>query len=392
MYTSQSTDINALFIKALAHLMKYGNAVEVRELKTKELHPALLSLSVPRKRVLAIPARKNNVFATVAEYVWIMAGRNDLDFLSFYLSNAGNYSDDGKTWRAGYGPRLRFWQKRDGTFVDQLAEVERILKEDIYSRRAVMVLFDPDLDFVHQSKDYPCTNWLHFLYRNGALDLKVTMRSNDILFGMSQTNIPVFSLILETMADFLGVKPGNYYHDADSLHIYENMYERADQILSSPSDFSLYNYVEPLPTAFTLPTYWHDLERLFTLEALFRREDAWKPASDNLKAHLSLFSNPFMRGLFGMLVSYALMKWGDLEKAFIALLTVPQQDFQISGLEFFWRTKVSKLDDKLQHEYEDKITEHLRLVFGHLLDHSDPSVRENGSKAITAVTEFIVHG
>jgi len=127
MFTGSFPDINRLFVDSLTHLMETGTNVDVRGFKTRELHPALLELKDPRKRVLTVPNRKNNVFATVAEYVWIMAGRNDLEFLSFYLSSAGNYSDDGKTWRAAYGPRLRSWAKRDGTVVDQFQELRPIL-------------------------------------------------------------------------------------------------------------------------------------------------------------------------------------------------------------------------------------------------------------------------
>jgi len=360
MFTGSFPDINRLFVDSLTHLMETGTNVDVRGFKTRELHPALLELKDPRKRVLTVPNRKNNVFATVAEYVWIMAGRNDLEFLSFYLSSAGNYSDDGKTWRAAYGPRLRSWAKRDGTVVDQFQEVIRILKGDPYSRRAVMVLFDPDLDFLPESKDYPCTNWMHFLFREDALDLKVTMRSNDIVFGMSQTNIPVFTMILETMANLLGVKVGKYYHDADSLHVYDNMYEKAQSIIASPYNFNVYDYVIPSPANFTAANYWEDLKRIFTFEHLLRREDAWQSAKANVQAWMTLFQDFFMRGLFGMLASYALMKWGEVDQALDILLTVEQEDLRISGFEFFWRTKGSKAEPEKRKIYDEKILRSIR--------------------------------
>lgn len=359
MFTASYNDINQLFLDSLHHLMEDGAEVLVQSStssqKTKELHPALLELKHPTCRVLTIPNRKNNVFATVAEYVWIMGGRNDLDFLSFYLSGAGNYSDDGKTWRAAYGPRLRSWAKRDGSQVDQLQEVIRILKKDPYSRRAVMVLFDPDLDFVHESKDYPCTNWMHFLYRNDRLDLKVTMRSNDIVFGMSQTNIPIFSMILETMACLLGKRVGMYYHDADSLHIYDNMLEKARTIIDPPYRFNVYEHVSPMAMMFTDETYWAELNRIFTFEKLLRNENTWKEAKNNIPAWMKLFKDPVMSGLFGMLASYSFMKWGDLEGALECLLTaVPMVDWRISGLEFFWR-KVAKEPEEFQSFCEERI-------------------------------------
>ena len=107
----------------LRSLLIYGDTVESRNGSTIELATQTITIEQPTQRFLHTPRRNNNPFAAIAETMWVLAGRNDLAFLTPYLKRAPDYSDDGgKTWRAGYGPRLRNWGG-----VDQLAEARSLL-------------------------------------------------------------------------------------------------------------------------------------------------------------------------------------------------------------------------------------------------------------------------
>jgi thymidylate synthase len=175
-------DVQSAFLSELRDVVENGSDTHVRGSLTREVRARLVEISHIRERYVVLPGRHNNVFASIAESMWVIAGRNDLDYLSAYLPRASEYSDDGRTWRAGYGPRLRNW---DG--VDQLAEVVSLLRADASSRRAVVAIYDPNRDFV-ESKDIPCNNWLHFLARGGQVDLHVAARSTDIWWGFSGIN------------------------------------------------------------------------------------------------------------------------------------------------------------------------------------------------------------
>ena len=179
---------------------------------------------------MVVPHRHNNVFASIAESMWVIAGRNDLGYLGAYLKRAHEFSDDGATWRAGYGPRLRDWNG-----IDQLAEIVAILRTDPSSRRAVASIFDPDRDFV-DSKDIPCNNWLHFLIRNGRLDLHVAARSTDIWWGFSGINAFEWTLLLEMVAYWLDQKPGHLVFFSSSMHLYQRHFEPATQLLQKLGD------------------------------------------------------------------------------------------------------------------------------------------------------------
>ncbi len=103
----------------------------------------------------------------------------------------------------GTVPRLRNWKGG----VDQVAQVRELLAASPDSRRAVISLFDPEIDF-QDSKDIPCNNWLHFLVRDGRLHLNVAARSTDIWFGFSAINGFEWSVLLEMMARWLKLDVG----------------------------------------------------------------------------------------------------------------------------------------------------------------------------------------
>lgn len=231
-------NVEQAFLAELHAVVDSGDLVEVRAERTRELRARLIEVSDIRSRYVMLPHRNNNVFASIAESMWVIAGRNDLSFLSAYLERAVDFSDDGLTWRAGYGPRLRNWNG-----VDQLAEIVKILREEPLSRRAVASIYDPDRDFV-ESRDIPCNNWLHFLMRDGRLNLHVAARSTDIWWGFSGINAFEWTLLLEVMARWLRCAPGRLVFFSSSLHLYERHFDRASRLLASQPNRATFGEAE----------------------------------------------------------------------------------------------------------------------------------------------------
>jgi thymidylate synthase len=194
--------------------------------------PVLVEIMDPRRRVLNIPFRNNSLPAVCAETIWVLAGRTDIEWLSFYLPRAADYSDDGKTWRAGYGPRLRKWGTAeacayDNSWRDQIAFVINKLKKSTGDRQAVITLLDPAEDQRPdlKTKDFPCTQSLSFMVRDGMLDLTVFIRSNDLIFGWSGVNAFEFSVLLEVVASILDLPVGPLYIMSNNLHVYETHFK-----------------------------------------------------------------------------------------------------------------------------------------------------------------------
>ncbi len=226
MWRIEGRGLNETFVQTLEQLHKHGDIVPSRVGTTKELHPATIVINNPKDRILLVPGRKNNLAHSIFETVWVMTGQNDVESLSKYLPRAADYSDDGLVWRAGYGPRLRFWSTIKP--VDQILEVYNLLKKDINTRQAVITIFDPARDLGVVSKDIPCNNLVQFLVRHDRLDMMVTVRSNDVVWGYSSINFFEWSFLQEALAEMLQVKVGRYYHVVNSLHIYEEHFTKSE--------------------------------------------------------------------------------------------------------------------------------------------------------------------
>jgi thymidylate synthase len=253
------------FADLLRAVIESGDEVTVRESKTLEIRSQLIEIERPWERVVAVPGRNNNIFASIAESLWVLSGRDDVAFLQGYLKRAMDFSDDGSTWRGAYGPRLRNWR---GT--DQLANIVELLNVDPESRRAVAMLFDPARDMV-ESKDIPCNNWLHFMRREGRLHLNVVARSTDIWWGLSGINLFEWALLLEMMAHWVGDEPGEFSFFTSSLHLYERHYARAATVLGAASTTSTYR-AGSMHRAFATPFVEFDrvLDKWMTLEQHLR--------------------------------------------------------------------------------------------------------------------------
>ena len=260
-------NITSATVAGLSELLKSGQEVEVRGSLVRELRNHVTRLERPQERCLFIPHRKNDVIATVAETLWMIAGRDDTHWLSHYLPRAAEFSDDAVTWRGAYGPRLRNW---NGT--DQIAECLRLLLSEAHSRRAVMSLYDPVRDF-STSKDIPCNNWLNWLQRDGQLHLTVGVRSNDVIWGFSGINSFEWSVLQQMMSFWMGIEPGDVTYLATSFHVYERHYERARQMLEGFRAITCYDYGLMTP-AFTIPFEQLDLalSEWFFLEAELRSD------------------------------------------------------------------------------------------------------------------------
>ncbi|UYN82919.1 MAG: hypothetical protein KIT89_09380 [Microcella sp.] len=228
--------------------------------------------------------------------MWVLAGRSDMEFLSRYLTRATDYSDDGAVWRAAYGPRLRAW----GDLVDQIDQIRQLLLNDPTSRRAVAALYDPAQDFDNASKDVPCNNWLHFMLRDGRLDLNIVIRSNDILWGFSGINTFEWSVLHEAMAFWLGASVGSASFFISSLHLYDEFEARADRCLSQFDARSGYESGWN-PVSFATP--WESFDATvghwFEIEAGLR-------AGDNRAQDIKNFPDPLLRDfLYAVQIKWA---------------------------------------------------------------------------------------
>lgn len=286
----------------LSILIDAGTEIDSRNGPTVELPAQIIVIESPLERFVFAPGRNNNPFAAIAESMWVIAGRNDLAYLAPYLRRARDFSDDGGvTWRAAYGPRLRDWNG-----VDQLAAVRRELDRSPMSRRAAVSLFDPSQDF-QDSRDIPCNNWLHFLSRNGRLDLNIAARSTDIWWGFSGINAFEWSVLLEMMARWLSLEPGVLTFFTSSLHLYEEHLSRARNVLSTARHAGAGGYIGE--STLRYDTEWMDAG--VTLSQWMHLEEQLR-AGANLEDLTIPFDDPMLKGYIRALDVFWAFKRGAM--------------------------------------------------------------------------------
>lgn len=314
------------FVENLRELLVRGSRIRVRGQDTLELQNRVIRLEYPLERCTITPGRRNNIFATIAETMWVLAGRNDIPFLALYLPRAKEFSDDGYTWRAGYGPRLRSWHG-----VDQLSAVAGLLRADRNTRRGVMSIFDPAEDFV-ESRDIPCSNWIHCYIRDNALHMNVAVRSNDIVWGFSGINTFEWSVIQEILAYWTGARTGTATFFVSSLHLYSWHEQRAIEILERFPYFTCYESDIHSVSFQTPPASFDE-----ALNAWFVVETAVREDPDKARGAVEAYGDPLFRHFLSLLRVYAGARTWPSEVLRAELAALPETDLTFAAYEYFSR-------------------------------------------------------
>ncbi len=194
----------------------------------------------PKERVLLHPERDANPFFHLMESLWMLAGHNDVDFVSYYNSGMVNYSDDGVTFNAAYGHR---WRNHFGQ--DQLESIIRGLKANPDCRRQVLQMWDAN-DLGSTCKDVACNTQAYFqISADNKLDMMVTNRSNDLIWGAYGANAVHFSFLQEYMALAIGVEVGLYYQTSFNTHYYVDAHQDLVEKLAAKAPNPPEQYKDP---------------------------------------------------------------------------------------------------------------------------------------------------
>lgn len=220
-HTFRGRNVNHIFPIAIL-MFKQGwntqHTVGRGDKKMIEHHgPVITTYQYPCERVLFDVVRDAHPFFHFFDSLWMLAGREDVKWLAFFLKNITQFSDDGKVFHGSYGRRLRYQTEDE----DQLFWVVDHLSAEPTSRRAVITMFDAELDH-REGKDIPCNLSRAFQIRKDALHLTVFNRSNDMVWGAYGANVVQFSTVLEYVAGCLGVAVGTYTQVSNNFHVYED--------------------------------------------------------------------------------------------------------------------------------------------------------------------------
>jgi thymidylate synthase len=234
MYVFQGRNAQQILPRVAQHMKLYGVERESRNGKVKVFpYPVTTVYERPQERVIFSKSRKANPFFHFFEALWMLDGRKDVSWIEFYNSTFGQFSDDGLTFNGAYGAR---WRSHFG--YDQLERIASALAEHKDDRRQVLTMWDARLDLGLASKDVPCNTHCYFqVGTSGSLDLFVSNRSNDMIWGTYGSNVVHFSMLLEFMAARIGVPVGKYYQVSMNTHIYERHFSLLNDL---PSEVGLF--------------------------------------------------------------------------------------------------------------------------------------------------------
>jgi len=212
-------------LKELYLKLKAGDIVEVRGNKTVELLNATITFDGNSSGIITI----NDKFKTSTDYIkhettWYESQNPHNGYIKQYAQIWSTASDDNGMTNSNYG--FLMFSPQNGY---QFDNVVKELRRDMYSRRAVAYYTNPFMHYVG-GNDHVCTMYVSYTVRDNKLQAIVSMRSNDIRFGLIGADLEWQRHMLHKIADKLGLEVGNIHWHAASLHLYERHFEQLIEI------------------------------------------------------------------------------------------------------------------------------------------------------------------
>lgn len=389
MYVFKGENPTKMYYNALSFLMSDGDECQPRGKLIKELRPAVFEFKNPYNRVTFLGGRRINSFFQLAESLWILSGRSDVEWLTQFNANMKQFSDDGVNFNAPYGERIRSWGKNAAhniiiNPVDQLLDVYCKFMHDKDTRQAMIVISNPSFDnstytIGESGKDIACNLVLTFKIRDDKLHLTVFNRSNDLHWGTFGANLCQFSTIQEVLCSWLrnsdndkfsNLELGTYNQITDSLHIYLDTY--GSKCTSDVKEYYKSHSLEELDADFTckneprmslsaqefdvfLQTYWDYLDS-------YMSDDEFLSDENNVRTFVSMIGDLHESGTiddywyFAILamLSYRLFKLNKTYQAVKILTDLPNCQLKVSLMYFAKGLKnIYKVGDESPEEYLD---------------------------------------
>jgi thymidylate synthase len=142
-----------------------------------------------------------------------------------------------------YGVQWRHWPDGRGGHIDQIAEAERMIRLDPWSRRNIVSAWNvAELPEIIETGGLPPCHcmfqfkvWPDAKGKPAVLDLDLTQRSCDTFLGVP-FNISSYALLLSMFAHICGLRPGEFVWSGKDVHIYlnDNIEKAKEQITRTP--------------------------------------------------------------------------------------------------------------------------------------------------------------
>lgn len=237
--------------------LKDGSMVSPRGQRVLEVEDYRLDLDMNDSPCTSFEARKMSLDYAKAEFWWYLRGDKFDRSIEKHATMWPKLVQPDGSYLSNYGQYI-FGDRQFDWVVEELCR-------DQHSRRASIVLLRREHVFA-ENKDVVCTYGINFRIRQSRLNMSVSMRSNDAIFGTTNDVFAfsclyrmVFAALRFTSCPLLA--PGRYVHRVDSLHVYERHWDMMEKIL-----FKGIDGYEPVEVPY--PSSVHDLSFLLSMRTL----------------------------------------------------------------------------------------------------------------------------
>jgi thymidylate synthase len=331
MYVILAKNIRDALPKAVNYIMKATRKYEKTRIGEALVAPGPVTIryDFPKQQVLINPVRDANPFFHLMEAMWMLAGRNDGEFLDHYVKDfSKKFGNKNGIIPDAYGYR---WRQQLG--YDQLHEIIKQLKEIPLTRQAVLQMWDDDL--VAKDPIKPCNLVATFRIRGMVLDMTVFNRSNDLIWGCCGANAVHFPVMQEYVASMVGLNIGKYWQISTNLHLYKEhinmLLSRTKNVENSllPSLLRTNGYEQTLPLVKYPESFDNEVQEVVEMiEAINQDEEIYE----------GNFTQPFLKDVvLPMARAHRLYKKKEMQGALARMEEVIAEDWKRAGIEWIKR-------------------------------------------------------
>ncbi len=172
-----------------------------------------------------LTTKKLHLRSIVYELLWFLRGETNIEYLKENgVSIWDEWADENGDLGPVYGYQWRSWPARDGSTIDQIAEVVEQIRTNPNSRRLMVTAWNP-ADVENMALP-PCHALFQFWVVNGRLSCQLYQRSADIFLGVP-FNIASYALLTMMIAQVTGLELGDFVHTLGDAHLYSNHLDQA---------------------------------------------------------------------------------------------------------------------------------------------------------------------
>jgi thymidylate synthase len=173
-----------------------------------------------------ITTKKLHLRSIIHELLWFLNGDTNIKYLQDNNVRIWNeWADEDGNLGPVYGHQWRSWPARDGSTIDQIAELIHTIKNNPDSRRMIVSAWN--VGDIPEMALPPCHCLFQFYVADGKLSCQLYQRSADVFLGVP-FNIASYALLTYMIAQVCDLEVGEFIHTFGDVHIYNNHIEQVE--------------------------------------------------------------------------------------------------------------------------------------------------------------------